>query len=95
MSEQGWIAVITLIVGAGVTGALKIIGAVRGGFSERAQRKSDAEARLIKRLEDRLDSAEAKIAELEAAREDDAQYIVKLVVALAGAGIEVPCREED
>lgn len=82
---QAVVAILAAIGGIG--GIVQLINAVKSYRDGVRQREDEAEERLVKRLEGRIDV-------LEIERKQDAEYIRRLIQALGTAGIEIPARVE-
>jgi hypothetical protein len=82
---QAIVAVLAAIGGVG--GVVQLVNAFRAWRDGVKQREEEAEERLVKRLEARIDR-------LELERAQDNEYIRRLVMALGTAGIPIPSRAE-
>lgn len=71
-------------IGAAFVKAIRTVQSWREGIH---QREDQAEERLVKRLEDRINRLEVRA-------DADADYIRRLVHALGTAGIAIPSRKE-
>jgi hypothetical protein len=90
MSEPVLLAIIAALGSGGVLATLaKVVADARAG---KHSRESDAEERLVSRLERRLDDYEAERQLLRDRVDRGEAYIVRLHTALVQAGIEIPPR---
>lgn len=82
---QAIVAILAAIGGVG--GLVQLVNAFRSWRDGVRQREEQADERLTKRLEARIDT-------LEVERRQDAEYIRRLIMALGRAGIDIPERSD-
>lgn len=85
-----WVqALVAILAAAGGVGTMvQMVKAVQSYRLGIRQREEEADERLVKRLENRIDA-------LEIERRQDAEYIRRLIMALGRAGIEIPERADE
>lgn len=84
-TTQAVVAILAAVGGVG--GIVQVIKAIRAWRDGVRQREDQADERLVKRLERRIESLEVR-ADL------DQEYIRRLVSALGQAGIAIPSRKD-